>query len=145
MQVRQAMSADVQCCSPETSIPEVARMMVSGDCGAIPVIDGRRQPVGLITDRDITLRSVAKNQDPLSLKASDCMSQPVVTVRADAKLEEAEDLMRRRQLRRLPVTDDRGACCGILAQADLARLAPGPETADTVKQISRPNRYRADT
>jgi CBS domain-containing protein len=135
------MSPDIQTCTPDTPIPEVARMMLAGDCGAIPVVNAHRHPVGLITDRDITLRAVAKNQDPLPLTAADCMSRPAATIRADADLRDALRLMERKQLRRLPVTDDSGACCGILAQADIARVAPTPDTAEFLKDLSRPHRY----
>jgi CBS domain-containing protein len=142
MQVRQAMSGDVQCCTAETPIPEVARMMVSGDCGAIPVVDDGRRPVGVVTDRDITLRTVAKGQDPRGMKAGDCMSQPVVSVRAGADLREAVRVMERRQVRRVPVIDEKGVCCGMLAQADVARMGGEHEAAELVKDVSRPREGR---
>lgn len=138
MQVRQAMSTDLQCCHLDTPIPEVARMMLSSDCGAIPVVDEQRHPIGILTDRDITVRTVAKGQDPLAMKAGDCMSQPVVCARPDMDLQEAVDMMERRQIRRIPVIDEKGQCCGILAQADVALSAPDEETAELVKDVSRP-------
>src|SRR5215208_6036341 len=69
MQVREIMTVDPICCTRETDLPEVARMMVEHDCGAIPVVESRedRRPVGVITDRDITCRAVAMRRNPLEM------------------------------------------------------------------------------
>lgn len=138
MQVRQVMSSDVQCCTAETPVPEVARMMVAGDCGAIPVVDDQRRPVGMVTDRDIAIRTVGKGQDPRAMKAGDCMSPHVVTVRAEADLHDAVRIMERRQVRRVPVVDEKGVCVGVLAQADVALTGDDHEAAELVKDVSRP-------
>src|SRR6185503_2169755 len=96
-------------------------------------IDSRRL-LGVVTDRDITTRIVAQGFDPNDKTAADCMSTPVHTLPLDASLEEAEMSLQEHQVRRLPVIDSsNGACCGILAQADIARYAPTSETAETVK------------
>lgn len=137
MQVRQVMSSDVRCCTVETPIPEVARMMEAGDCGAIPVVDGDRRPVGVVTDRDITIRTVAKGQDPRGMKAGDCMTPQVVSVQADTDLHEAVKLMERRQIRRVPVVDAKGVCVGVLAQADVALGGEEKEAAELVRDVSR--------
>jgi CBS domain-containing protein len=137
MQVRQVMSSDVQCCTAETPIPEVARMMVKGDCGAIPVVDGQRHPVGVVTDRDITIRAVAKGQDPRGLKAGDCMTPQAICVRAEADVREAVRMMERRQVRRVPVVDEKGACVGMLAQADVVLCGGEQEAAELVRDVSR--------
>jgi CBS domain-containing protein len=138
MQVRQVMSSDVQCCTAETPVPEVARMMVAGDCGAIPVVDDQRRPVGMVTDRDIAIRTVGKGQDPRGMKAGDCMTPHVVTVRAEADLHDAVRTMERRQVRRVPVVDEKGICVGVLAQADVARGGEEREVAEMVRDVSKP-------
>src|SRR5688500_15966494 len=79
MRVRDIMSKNVACCSPETSLPEVARMMVDNDCGEIPVVTVSRVPIGVVTDRDITCRTVAEGKNPLLMEAGDCMTTPCVT------------------------------------------------------------------
>ena len=139
MQVREVMTKSPICCSPDTTLNEVARLMVEYDCGQIPVVEGtRKRPVGVITDRDITCRAVAEGRNPLTLSAKDCMSTPVVSVTPDTAVEECCRLMEERQLRRVPVVDEGGACCGIVSQADLAlRMANGHAT-QLVKAISRP-------
>ncbi|MBE3064548.1 MAG: CBS domain-containing protein [Spirochaetes bacterium] len=111
MQVREIMSDHVICCTPDTNLKDVAKFMAEHDCGDIPVIqdgDGRK-PIGVITDRDITCRAVAKDRNPLELTAQDCMSKLVVTVTPDTILEDCCHTMERNQIRRVPVVDERGA------------------------------------
>jgi CBS domain-containing protein len=141
MNVRDIMSQDVACCTAETPLQEVAQMMIDRDCGAIPVVDDidNRRLLGVVTDRDIVTRVVAQGYDANDKTASDCMSTPVFTLPLDASLEEAEATLQEHQVRRLPVIDSsNGACCGMLAQADIARYAPSGETAETVKRVSQP-------
>jgi CBS domain-containing protein len=141
MQVQSIMTRDPACCTPDTDLQIVARAMVERDCGALPVVDGEqsRKPVGMITDRDIVCRLVADGRNPLDSKVRDAMSESAVTVRQDASLDECERLMEERQVRRIPVVDETGACCGIVAQADIALNAPAKETAEVVKDISQPS------
>ena len=142
MNVKDIMSQDVVCCTSDTPIQEVAQMMVDRDCGAIPVVDDidSRRVLGVVTDRDITTRIVAQGFDVLEKTAADCMSSPVHTLPLEATLEEAERSLQEHQVRRLLVIDSsNGACCGILAQADIARYAPTSETAETVKRVSQPS------
>jgi CBS domain-containing protein len=139
MRVREIMSNHVVCCTPDTSLKEVARLMSVNDCGDIPVVqDGEgRRPVGVITDRDITCRAVAEGLNPLELTAADCMSKPVVTVTPDTVLEECCHTMERNQIRRVPVVDERGACCGVVSQADIARVASESQAGHVLREVSR--------
>ena len=113
-------------------------MMKDADCGQIPVIerDAGGRPVGVITDRDIVLRSLAIGRDPVRLAARDVMSSPVVTLTPDHSVEECGRLLEDHRIRRAPVVDDGGRCCGIVAQADIARRAPERITASVVKHVS---------
>ena len=138
MQVRDIMTENPACCAPETSLEDVARMMADQDCGEIPVLDERGRPLGVVTDRDITCRAVAQGRDPASTAARDIMSGSVITTTPDASLEHALAQMEERQIRRMPVVDENGVCCGIVAQADIARTAPGHETAELVRDVSQP-------
>jgi CBS domain-containing protein len=139
MQVRDIMTQDPACCTPETDLQAVARMMVDNDCGEIPVVHGKdKRPIGVITDRDIACRTVAQGKNPLNMKARECMSSPVLTVTPQMSIEDCCKLMEEKQLRRVPVVDDQGRCCGIVAQADIARQAPQKQTAEVVKDISKP-------
>jgi CBS domain-containing protein len=93
----------------------------------------------VITDRDITCRVVAAGRNPAEVSAAECMSTPVVTVHPDADLEECLETMEEHQIRRVPVLDGGGVCCGIIAQADIARRAPAVKTAEVVREVSRPH------
>jgi CBS domain-containing protein len=140
MQLTKIMTENPICCTRDTSLQEVARNMAEHDCGAIPVVASHqhREPIGMITDRDITCRAVAMGRNPLELKAGDCMSSPVMTVQHDTTVEDCCDLMEKGQLRRIIVVDDEGCCCGIVAQADIALHAPQRQTAHVLREVSAP-------
>jgi CBS domain-containing protein len=140
MQVRDVMTDNPACCTPDTPLPEVARLMVQHDCGEIPVVDSRQSGklAGVVTDRDITCRTVAQGKNPLEMTARDCMSSPVVTVAPETDIGDCCHVMEENQVRRVPVVDASGRCCGIVSQADIARSAPEHEAAEVVKEISEP-------
>jgi CBS domain-containing protein len=139
MKVKEIMSMDPACCMRETSLQDVAVLMVEHDCGEIPVVDNMqsKRPVGVVTDRDITVRTVALGKNPLELRARDCMSGPAVTVTPEMSLDDCCNLMEENQLRRVPVVDESGCCCGIVSQADVARHASKGEAGELVKDVSR--------
>ena len=134
---RDVMTPDPACCSPETTLDEVAKLMVQNDCGEIPVIDVSDQIVGVVTDRDIVCRVVAEGKNPMAYTAETCMTEPVVTVAADSPLDDVLATMEKHQIRRVPVVDERGACAGIIAQADVAWAESQDEVAKLVREVSR--------
>ena len=138
MQVRELMAKDVACCKSDSSLEEVARLMVDCDCGMIPVIDDDRKPVGTVTDRDIVCRAVAKGKNPLDLKAGDVMTTPCITCTDDADVDQCLDLLEKHQLRRMVVVDEEGRCCGIVAQADIALEASPEKAAEVIREVSQP-------
>lgn len=141
MKVKDVMSENVTCCSPDARLPEVARAMIECDCGEIPVVDDkeRMRPIGVVTDRDIVVRAVAAEQDTRELNAGECMTSPCVTTTPETSLDACMRLMEEHQIRRVPVVDDRGSCCGIVAQADIARYASKRETGRVVNEVSKPS------
>lgn len=141
MTIREIMTENPDCCTAGTNLQRVARMMVECDCGAIPVVEEveSMKPLGIITDRDITVRTVAKGKNPLEMNASDVMTESTVTTRPDADVEEAAQQMKDHQVRRLIVVDDDGACIGMVAQADIALDTSDRRTGDVVEEISEPS------
>ena len=139
MNVKEIMSYDPACCTRETPLQDLAVLMVENDCGEIPVLDNSqtKRPVGVVTDRDIVCRTVALGKNPLELKARDCMSSPAVTVTPETSVDECCSLMEENQLRRIVVVDGSGCCCGIVAQADIARNADKSDAGEVVKQVSK--------
>src|SRR5438445_12001009 len=140
MNVKDMMTPDPACCTADTSLPEVARMMVDKDCGEIPVVDNTssKQPIGVVTDRDIVCRTVANGLNPVELTATDCMTKPIVTVTPDMSLEECCRIMEEKLIRRVPVVDDRGDCVGMLALADVALHTGKNVAGHIVKEVSEP-------
>ena len=134
---KDVMTPEPRCCSSETPLNEVANLMVEADCGEIPVVDGSNRLIGVVTDRDIVCRVVAKGKDPSTCTAQDAMTQPVVAVLANTTLDEIVAVMEENRIRRVPVVDAQGCCCGIVAQADVAMVARESEVGEMVREVSR--------
>jgi len=141
MTVQSVMTTNPACCTINTPLREVARMMLENDCGQIPVIDdvSSHNPVGVVTDRDIIVRIVAQGRNPLDLVAGDCMTTPCITVGSETSLRECCEVMESNKIRRVPVVDSRGRVCGIVSLADVARCADSAETVDVVREVSTAN------
>lgn len=139
MKIKEMMTRDPACGVPDSRLEEIARLMVQKDCGAIPIVQDResKKPIGIVTDRDITCRTLANSKNPMELTANDVMTTVLFTLPPEATLEECCDVMEKNQVRRMIIVDDRGACVGIVAQADVARVAPENETAELVKDVSK--------
>lgn len=138
MKVKEIMSEVLGVATLSTSLREVAQMMADFDCGCIPVIETEedKKPIGMITDRDIILRTIAHNKNPLNMVAGEVMTENVVTVTGEMPVEECVIVMEKNQIRRVAVVDDAGNICGMVSQADIARDATATETAELVKDIS---------
>jgi len=139
MQVREIMTQNPACCTPNSTLQDVARMMQENDCGCIPVVSSQAEmkPVGTITDRDITIRTVAANHNPINMKASDIMTTDIATVKPGMSVEECFDVMEDREIRRVLVVDEQGKCCGIVAQADVVQSNASPvRTNKIIREIS---------
>ena len=138
MRISDIMSSTVACGTRNSSLREIAALMTKHECGEIPVCDDAHRPIGVVTDRDIVCRLVAQGKNPLELTAADCMSQPAITATPEMAIEDCARLMEQYHIPRLPVVDVCGACCGIVAQADLATKAPPHMTAEVVSSVSQP-------
>lgn len=138
--IEQIMTRDPSCSTPETTVRDVARMMLEHDCGEIPIVESgdKGRVIGVVTDRDITCRVVAVGKDPQTTTVSDVMTDSVVTIRENADLAEALEKMEQYQVRRLPVVDAQGNICGIISQADVALRAGEREAGEVVRDVSRP-------
>jgi CBS domain-containing protein len=143
---RDVMTANPVCCSPGDTVAAVVKLMKTQDVGSIPICEDkdRKKLVGIVTDRDVTLRVIATGKDPNSVKVGDVMTREPVSCGPDADLQEALDAMEARQVRRIPVIDDNGRLIGIIAQADVATRSDEPEkVAELVEEVSRPPVARA--
>ncbi len=120
------MTKNPSLCVANTKLDEVARMMVESDCGEIPVVRSKEKAelLGVVTDRDICCRAVATGKSPSQTSASDIMSSPAVTVSPDTDISQCYKLFEEREIKRLPVVDQRGHCVGIISLSDVAEKAP---------------------
>lgn len=140
MLVSDIMTAVPRTCLPGDPVTQAAQLMVSEDCGIIPVIDhpDRMYLAGVITDRDIVVRLVAANRCPLEAKVEEAMSKNVKTLPTTASLREAADLMQQEKIRRIMIVDENGRLQGVLSQADLATEGTQPRmVAETLDHVSR--------
>lgn len=134
--VSEIMTTDVQVVEPQDSLRRAAELMQEHDVGSLPVCDGDRL-LGMLTDRDITVRCVAQGLDADSTTVSDIMSDDVVVATADQDTEELMRVMGDEQIRRIPVVDADRNLVGIVSLADLALRQSGHIDA-TVRDISEP-------
>lgn len=142
----EVMHRDVTTVGPGDAITLAARLMAECDCGALPVVNREGEFAGMITDRDITVRAVARGADPRRVRVDECMTHETICCHADDLLEECLRQMAHHQIRRLPVVDDHNHVIGIISQADIARHVGEHQGrgerrafADTISEISEPS------
>jgi len=135
--VREAMTDRPRCVTPDTPIRQVAEVMEADDIGAVPVLEGERL-AGMVTDRDIVIRAIARGKDPNGMPVREIFSPDAVTVGPDDDLSSALALMAEHQVRRLPVVDQEDRLVGIVSQADVALEAKEKDVGRMVGDISQP-------
>jgi CBS domain-containing protein len=136
MKVSEVMTRDVRTVHPDQPVQEAASFMLSTDSGSIPVTDGDRL-IGMITDRDIAVRGIAKGHGP-ETPVRDLMTDDLVVVRDDDDVEHAATKMSEAQVRRLPVIDQDEQLCGIVSLGDLSREADEDCAVEALGGISQP-------
>ena len=135
MLVKDLMSTTVTCVRPETSIEQVAKQMKQENIGSVPVCNDRGEALGIITDRDIVVRSVSNADNQKSAK--DIMTKNLVSADPNMDTHEAALLMAKYQVRRLPVLEN-NKIVGMLAMADIARKQIYvDEAGDALSAISK--------
>ncbi|MCY0875931.1 MAG: CBS domain-containing protein [Firmicutes bacterium] len=118
MKIRDLMTANVSCCTPQATCEDAAKMMQQENVGAIPVTEGKKL-VGIVTDRDIVVNCVAKGTHCAQTSVSSVMTRNPVTCSPETDAHEATHLMASEQIRRLPVVEN-GNIVGICSLGDLA-------------------------
>src|SRR5919201_4564976 len=111
--VADVMTNRPRCATPETPLEEVAQIMATEDVGSVPIVDAQDHLVGIVTDRDIVIRAIAKGKDTRGMQASAAASDELVAVRPDQDLDEALELMAQYKVRRLPVVAEGDRLVGI--------------------------------
>ena len=136
MKVSEVMTREVQTVRPDQAVKEAASFMLSADAGSIPVTEGDRL-IGMITDRDIAVRGIAKGYGP-DTPVRELMTDDLVIARIDDDVEEVASRMSQAQVRRLPVVDRDERLCGIVSLAALSREADDDCAVEALEGVSQP-------
>jgi CBS domain-containing protein len=139
MRLSNIMTGSIQTVAPGASLAEAAKKMASGDIGSLPVCGDGRRVLGIITDRDITVRAVARGLDPNHTCVQEVMTKDVLSCSVDSEVEDACQLMERRQVRRLVVTDGKDAPIGIVSLGDIALCLREQQSGEVLKKVSEPD------
>jgi CBS domain-containing protein len=139
------MTPDPVACEPNDPIRKVAKIMKQHDVGAVPVVESQasRRLAGIVTDRDVVVKIIADDRGVEQATVRDAMTNSPAACRVDDDVQKALELMAERQVRRMPVVDESGRLCGIIAQADIAtRIKRDKQTGELVEAISEPGTVR---
>ena len=135
MKVKDAMHKGAEWAEAKTPVPTIAKKMRDLDVGAIPIGENDRL-IGMITDRDIALRAVAEGKDCSQLTARDVMSKGIVFCRDSENVEDAVRIMRQKQIRRLPVLDEKKRLVGMLSLGDVSHCTSRQITGEAIAAVS---------
>ena len=135
MKVKECMCSNVTCVNPNTTVSDVAKIMMNNHVGCVPVCDETKNVVGLVTDRDLILRSIACDKDVKRTPVSEIMTTKVYNISPDAEVVEASKLMCDCQVKRIPVVEN-DTIVGIITLGDLANKAPN-EASHTIQGICK--------
>ena len=136
MKVSERMTRNPRTVAPDESVRLAAALMDELDIGALPVCDEDDNLIGIVTDRDITIRATALGSPPDSTNVSEVMTETVQSISEDSDIGEAEQLMSTAQIRRVPVVDGDNHLVGILSLGDLA-LSGEHGVAAVLQEISQ--------
>jgi CBS domain-containing protein len=139
MKLNEIMTKLVETVAPDTPIQEAANRMRSLDVGVLPVFKGDRL-VGMLTDRDLTVRAIAEGKDPKTITVQEAMTADVAYCFEDQDVEEAGRIMKENQIRRLPVLNRDKLLVGIVSLGDLATRADEKRAGETLEKVSEPSR-----
>lgn len=144
MKVKDCMCNEVVCAIPSSTVQDCATLMSNKHIGCVPVCDNSHNVVGLVTDRDITLRCVACNKDPKTTPVSEIMTCEVCCCNSEADIQEAQNLMSEKQIKRIPVIEN-NKLVGILTLGDLSanEQINNNCVGDTLNCICKCNKHNA--
>ncbi len=141
MLVQDIMTTNVSCCTRETALSDVARIMLDQDCGEVPIVNDMNalDLIGVITDRDIVVRAISKEMSPATTRVEEIMTDRVIIVHPDTDIEESIRIMSQNQIRRVPVVDEDNRVVGMLSLADISRETDPQTAGQVVQDISQPD------
>ena len=135
MKCADIMSKNLEWLTEKDTVLKAATIMADSGIGFLPICDARNQVIGVVTDRDLTTRALAKKVAPDSTSAALVMTSPAVSCPETASLADAEELMAQERKGRLVITDAEGKLAGVLSLADLVEHAPGRQSLRTMRAV----------
>jgi CBS domain-containing protein len=135
MKCADIMSTKLEWLTEHDSVQKAALLMAEAGIGFLPICDERMRVIGVVTDRDLTTRVLAKNLAPGTTSAALVMSSPALTCLETADVRDAEALMAKERKGRLVITSANGRVVGVLSLVDLVEHAPGRQSLETVRQV----------
>jgi CBS domain-containing protein len=140
MTCAEIMSRSPSSCTAADPAVRAAELMKREDVGSVPVVASTtdRHVIGIVTDRDLTLRLVAARKHPDTTSVSEIMTRSPATCHERDDIHEAMETMSRQQVRRIPIVDEQGQLCGIVAQADIARHLDERQSGEVLEDVSQP-------
>jgi CBS domain-containing protein len=135
MRCKDIMSTNLEWLLESATVQQAAAQMAEQGVGFLPICDAAGQPLGVVTDRDLAIRAIAKSIDPQRTTVTRIMTSPVVTCLADSDISEAEQLMAEEQKARLVIVEKDGRTVGVLSLADLLEHAPQKQALATARAV----------
>lgn len=138
MKCKKIMTKSIKTCDYNCSVKEAAQIMKKFDTGAVPVVDAMNKPLGVITDRDITVNAVAESNHPDSIKVLNLMTKQIISVHEDDPIEVAAQKMKEHKVRRILVVDGEDRLKGIISLADFTlNVKDEHEAFKILEQVSK--------
>jgi CBS domain-containing protein len=135
--IQDVMTQRPRAVTAQMTVREAARLMDEEDVGSLPIVDEGERLIGIVTDRDVTVRVVGRGLDADTTTVGDVASRDVVALTPEHDLDEALRLMAQEQVRRVPIVAGENQLVGMLAQADVAHVGKEKTTGELVEAISR--------
>jgi CBS domain-containing protein len=135
MKCADIMNTNLECLGERDSLLRAAIVMAESNVGFLPICDAHGRAIGVVTDRDLATRAIAKGLEPATTSAAMVMTSPAVTCPAAAGLRVAEELMAEERKSRLVITGDDGRVVGVLSLADLIEHAPRRQAMHTARKV----------
>lgn len=136
MRCEQIMKREVQCLGPSDTVQKAAKVMRDSCIGFMPVCDESKNVLGVLTDRDITIRAVADDQSASTTKVESVMSRELVACRPEDDIETAQQLMAENKKSRICCVDDEGKLVGVISLSDIAQCEEAGRASETLKHVS---------
>jgi CBS domain-containing protein len=135
MKCKDIMNVNLEWLTEKDTIATAARKMADTGLGFLPICDARMHVVGVVTDRDLTVRALAKGLNAVGISADLVMTSPALTCLASSDIQEAERLMIEERKSRVAVVDAEGALVGVIGLADVVEHVPGHQALKTLKAV----------